>query len=283
MTLKYNCINSYIGEIRVMKVYFYYLLYTSLFPILFILSLLVFAKSVLFSVLLLALGIYFLFHHIKMSRKLFFSKKRIIPSYETLYDMDVTCWACDFFKRCYNNDFPPMVTPVNTAVVVQPKAEERQWDGKRSLLTSEIDRNSLKIRIREYAFDSYYEKNVYLALVRHLHKEHSISFHVHLNEVFNIVNGDISYYNPLWTYSFDFVLRESTRLDNLIAVVDVEYAINNYNDARTMDINNWKQKLCEENKIPYLRLSRAEALQVKPYDESSYPASLYMFIHHFKD
>ena len=274
-----------------MKSYIYYMIYTLLFLIAFILSVVAFPKSGLIAMVFIGIGVYCLYQHIKITKKLFLKRnredssygKKVIPSYSTLYDMDLSCWECSFFQRCYYNDFPATATSVNENPIENKISQGSPDKGiERSLHSSEIDRNNLKIRIREYAFDSCYEKNVYLALVRHLHNDNSISFHVHLNEVFDIINGDIHYYNPLWTTSFDFVLREKTRLDNLIAVVDVEYAVSNYNNPKTMDINEWKQKLCDDNKIPYLRISRAEAIKIRPYDDSTYPASLMMFIHRFR-
>ena len=145
-----------------------------------------------------------------------------------------------------------------------------------------INPEQLHIKIREYAFDSMYEKNVFFALIRNLKDDFHVDFHCHLNEIFTIINTDISYYNDLWTTHMDFVVRYSHSLDDVVGCVEVAYYESNYNNERVMKLNQWKEDLCRQNRIPFVRISRQEALALKVYDETTYPASLICFFHELK-
>lgn len=148
------------------------------------------------------------------------------------------------------------------------KEQERQEQEKRE------EWKHIKVKLREHAFDSTIERNTYNMLRKEIAKWAKIDFHVHLNEIFKIVDREDNYFNKLWVCHVDFLIRDRRDPMKIYCAIEIDGHESHKTEESTRINDMFKDRIFIENNIPLIRLCGKMSPGFVPFKEETYPQNL---------
>ena len=162
------------------------------------------------------------------------------------------------------------------------KTEPKNEYGK--LPTNDLEEwRYIRTETREYAFDSTIERDTYNMLRKEVGRWVKIDFHVHLNEIFKIVDREDGYFNKLWVCHVDFILRDRKNPMKIYCAIEIDGHNSHRQNVSTQNNDLFKNRIFRENNIPLIRLCGDECPNFKPFEEETYSHNLKNIFDHIKD
>lgn len=158
------------------------------------------------------------------------------------------------------------------------KTEETQECEKDDLLWQNIN-----VSKRTSAFDSKAEQTMYNFLRKEFGGTVRVDFHVHLNELFKVINQEETYFNKLWVCHVDFVIRDRKNPAIIYFAIEMDGHESHRTREETMNNDQFKRRIFGENNVPILRLGGADNPYFVPFQQETYPPELLSAISHTKD
>lgn len=158
------------------------------------------------------------------------------------------------------------------------KTEETQESEKDDLLWQNI-----KVTKRTSAFDSKAEQTMYNFLRKELGGTVRIDIHVHMNELFKVIEQDETYFNKLWVCHVDFVVRDRKNPAIIYFAVELDGHESHRFREETIINDKFKTRIFGENNIGILRLGGDVNPYFVPFQPETYPPELVKALKYTKD
>lgn len=149
------------------------------------------------------------------------------------------------------------------------KTEETQECEKDDLLWQNI-----KVSKRTSAFDSKAEQTMYNFLRKEFGSAVRVDIHVHMNELFKVVEQNETYFNKLWVCHVDFVVRDRKNPAIIYFAVELDGHESHRFREETIINDKFKTRIFGENNIPILRLGGDVNPYFVPFQQETYPPEL---------